>query len=135
MLAISTATLLSVLALASSLTGAVQASGPRPVCTETYDITSGATCDSIAGQVSLTTAELQSLNPTTDCSSPLTVGGRLCIQVNTPACTNYATATDTSCDGLAAQYGLSATQFVAYNDDVNNDCSNLVVGQNYCVTV
>ncbi|KAF8263190.1 hypothetical protein EI94DRAFT_1741571 [Lactarius quietus] len=82
MLAISTATLLSVLALASSLTGAVQASGPQPVCIKTFDITSGATCDSIAGQVGLTTAELQSLNPTTDCNIPLTVGGSLCIQAN-----------------------------------------------------
>jgi hypothetical protein len=53
----------------------------------------------------------------------------LCIAVTTPppTCVQWAPATDTTCDGLASAFGISPNQFFWYNDDVNADCTNLVV--------
>jgi len=134
MRAISTATLLSIFALASSLTGVVQANGPRPQCTQTADITSGATCDSIATQAGLTTPDLQTMNPSTDCSSPLTVGGSLCVKMHKPGCAHHEIATDTTCNALASQYGITPKEFFDYNSSVKNeDCSGLTIGYHYCV--
>jgi len=135
MLAISTATLLSVLALASSLTCVVQANGPQLQCTEMSDIVEGDNCDSKAAEYGLTKSELQSMNPTTDCNQPLPLIGRLCVKMQKPNCTRNATATDTTCNALAAQWELTPILFVGYNDNVNDDCTNLVIGQSYCVSV
>jgi len=52
-----------------------------------------------------------------------------------PDCTRNATATDTTCDGLASQFNITPKQFVGYNDKVNDKCDNLVVGQPYCVAI
>jgi hypothetical protein len=39
------------------------------------------------------------------------------------------TATTTMCDGLLAKWGVTVPNFVAYNGDVNDQCTNLVVNQ------
>jgi hypothetical protein len=66
---------------------------------------------------------------------PTTVDGTLpakqvlCIAGKTPTCTRYAPATDTKCDGLASQYSITPAEFVEYNENVNDDCTNLVAQQ------
>ncbi|KAF8263193.1 hypothetical protein EI94DRAFT_1807629 [Lactarius quietus] len=132
--AFSTAAFLSVLALASPLSDVVRASGPQPQCAETLDTTNATTCNFVASQFNLTTDQILSMNPGLNCNGTLPAGS-ICLKMFTPPCTKNATATSTSCDELAAQNSLTTTQFVAYNDDVNADCTNLVVGQSYCVAV
>ncbi|KAF8272222.1 hypothetical protein EI94DRAFT_1718759 [Lactarius quietus] len=115
MRAIPTATLLSVLTLASSLTGVVQASGPRPQCIGAYD----ATCDSMALEFSLSKAAIQFMNPTMDCGN-LPAGERLCLQMHKAGC---------------ARQAIARHDFVDYNSDVNDKCTNLIVGHHYCIAV
>jgi hypothetical protein len=46
----------------------------------------------------------------------------------TPNCTLNDTATSQTCDGLAAKWNLTVTRFVEYNDDIDDSCNDLVVG-------
>ncbi|KAI0439810.1 hypothetical protein F4803DRAFT_529643 [Xylaria telfairii] len=54
-----------------------------------------------------------------------------------PDCTYYDTAYDSSndCAYFEEWWGLSHTDFVAWNPSVKSDCSGLVVGNSYCVEV
>ncbi|KAN0118397.1 hypothetical protein V8E52_005127 [Russula decolorans] len=135
MLFISTTNLLSVLALASTLTGLVLADGPRSQCIVKLNATDGANCTSIAQQADVNLTTIQSLNPGVNCSGPLSSNDTLCTRQYTPKCTLNETATNQTCDGLASTYNLSTTDFVNYNDNVNGTCGNLTVGQTYCVSI
>ncbi|KAF8263192.1 hypothetical protein EI94DRAFT_1704192 [Lactarius quietus] len=133
MRAISAATLLSIFALASSLTGVVHANSPRLVCDQTIDVEDGATCDSIAAQCGFKKSILQSMNAGINCRGTLPAGQTLCVQAHQPGCKQHAVATCTTCDALAALYNLTPDEFVDYNNSVNDDCTNLVVGKHYCI--
>ncbi|KAH9175679.1 hypothetical protein EDB89DRAFT_329926 [Lactarius sanguifluus] len=69
------------------------------------------------------------MNSGLSCEGTLPAGNVLCIRQTTPTGKLQAPATDTTCDGLMSKLGLSQDQFAEYDDDVNNDCSNLVPGQ------
>ncbi|KAF8470939.1 hypothetical protein DFH94DRAFT_205359 [Russula ochroleuca] len=133
MLSISTANLVSALALCSTLTGLVLATGPRTQCSETYNAPQGATCTSIGEQLGLNPSTIQSMNPGVNCND--LSAGALCLKQWTPVCTLNATATSQTCDGLAEKWDITQSDFVNYNDNVNDACSNLVIGQPYCVSI
>lgn len=59
----------------------------------------------------------------------LPTNSSVCLRQYTPTCTLNATATDKTCDGLASKWSISVDDFVEYNDDVDQGCDNLVVGQ------
>ncbi|KAI9436418.1 hypothetical protein BJY52DRAFT_1328991 [Lactarius psammicola] len=136
MYAISTATFVSILALVSSLAGIAQAA-PQPQCAETSDVKSGDTCDTLGARLGLSKAEIQSMNSGLSCDGTIPVS-TLCIKLSTttkaPACTKPVTATGTTCDGLASQNGIDKATFVKFNPNVNDDCTNLVPGQEYCLS-
>lgn len=135
MFAISPVIFVSVLALASSLAVVVQATGPRTRCIETYDMPQNETCDTLAAKLAANQTEILSMNPGINCNGTLPAGIVLCTRAYTPACTLNATATDTTCDGLASQWNITQATFVGYNDNVNLTCTDLVVGQPYCVSI
>jgi len=137
---ISTAAFVSVLALASSVSSMAvvrQATGPRTQCTQTYNVPQGETCDALASKLGLSQTSIESLNTGITCNgaSAISANQELCIKGQTPTCASYATATDTTCDGLASQGNITPKEFVQYNENVNDDCTNLVVGQPYCVAI
>ncbi|KAI0247489.1 hypothetical protein BJV78DRAFT_1133149 [Lactifluus subvellereus] len=123
MFAISTFVLVSALTLCSTLTGVVQATGPRPVC----DGAQGDTCTSIGQQVGAGQQGLVSMNPGINCGGTLTPGNVICTKQHTPTCALTKPATSTKCDELAAACNITVDKFVEYNDDVNNNCDNLIV--------
>ncbi|KAI9436420.1 hypothetical protein BJY52DRAFT_1329008 [Lactarius psammicola] len=137
MYAISTAAFVSILALVSSLAGVVQAA-PQPHCIEKSDIKSGDTCDTLGARLGLSKAEIQSMNPELSCDGTISVP-KLCIKLSkrapAPACTKLVTALGTTCDVLASQNGIDKATFVKLNPGVNMDCTNLIPGQKYCVSV
>ena len=59
----------------------------------------------------------------------LSTGASVCTKQYTPACTLNATATNQTCTGLAAKSNITTNAFVQYNDDVDDACGNLTVGQ------
>jgi len=142
MFVISTTAFVSVLSLASSVSSlavvgqvAGQSTGLQSQCTETYTVPQSETCDALLSKLGLSQTSIQSLNPGMTCDGTLPANQVLCIKVKTPTCTRQATATATNCDGLASQYNITPAEFVEYNDNVNSDCTNLVVGQSYCVAI
>ena len=62
-------------------------------------------------------------------NSTLPANQVLCIKEQTPTCTLYVHATNTTCDMLASQCNITSKDFVQYNGNVNDECNNLVVGQ------
>ncbi|KAI9430882.1 hypothetical protein H4582DRAFT_1151783 [Lactarius indigo] len=161
MYAISTTTFVSLLALASSLAVVVQATGPRTQCTETYNVPEGETCDTLGALLGANQTAILSMNPGVSCKSllcfvlfsrsrdlnwdvhlfpttgesTLPAGEVLCIKTWDPTCTLNATATDTTCDGLASKWNITQADFINYNDNVNSNCTDLVSGQPYCVSI
>ncbi|KAH9016496.1 hypothetical protein EDB85DRAFT_2155890 [Lactarius pseudohatsudake] len=139
--AISTAAFVSVLALVPSLAAAIPATNPtqQPQCTQTYTVPQAEPCDTLVAKLGLSQADILSLNSGISCDGPIPAGKVLCIQqpkqvsllaqTPAPACKTQAAATDTTCDALATEFGLTPQKFVEYNDNVNSDCTNLVPGQ------
>ena len=58
----------------------------------------------------------------------LTPGDMLCTKQYTPVCTKNATATGSTCDGLANAWNITKDNFVQYNDGINDSCDDLVSG-------
>ncbi|KAI9450778.1 hypothetical protein BJY52DRAFT_1227017 [Lactarius psammicola] len=127
-----TALFVSVLALASSLAGVVQATGPRTRCTETYDVPEGETCDTLGAKLGANQTAILLMNPTITCGGTLPAE-ELCIKAWQPTCSLNTTATSTTCDGLASQWNITRETFISYNDNVNDDCTDLIAGQPVCV--
>ncbi|KAI0292840.1 hypothetical protein B0F90DRAFT_222249 [Multifurca ochricompacta] len=135
MLSFSTATHVFTLILCLTLSDIVRATGPRVLCVERYRISQGDTCASIAPQLGLNQSDVESMNPGVNCSSSALPSGKsLCTRAYTPVCTLNATATQTTCDELAATWEITVNSFVAFNDDVDDACDDLVVGNTYCVS-
>ncbi|KAI0247488.1 hypothetical protein BJV78DRAFT_1285478 [Lactifluus subvellereus] len=137
MFTISTFVLVSALTLCSTLTGVVQAT-PRPVCDVSRPVSNGDTCTSIGQQVGVGQQALESMNPGINCGSTLTPGEAICTKQRTPTCilNKPATSNLKTCDQLAAAYGITMDDLIAYNDNVNNNnCDNLVIGNTYCVSI
>ncbi|KAH9973923.1 hypothetical protein BJV74DRAFT_731403, partial [Russula compacta] len=115
------------LALCSSLTSLVLATGPKTQCVGAS--WAGATCNSIAQGVGMSQSQIASMNPGISCDGTLPTNSSICLKQYTPPCTLNATATDKTCDGLASKWNISVNDFAAYNDNVDQGCDNLVVGQ------
>ncbi|KAH9992904.1 hypothetical protein BJV77DRAFT_1000571 [Russula vinacea] len=133
MLSMSTAYLVSALALCSTLTGLVLATGPRTQCSVKYTVQQGANCTSVGQDADVDPSTIQSMNPGINCND--LSAGSLCLRQWTPVCAINATATSQTCDSLAEKWNITPSIFVNYNDNVNDACSNLVIGQPYCVSI
>ena len=119
---------------------------------------SGDTVASIAKLTNTTTAGLISWNPELSTGTPsgLVVGKAICVKfptgdytlfpapipsnlaqaakVNTSTCAEYYTIkSGDSCAGIETNFALTNTKFLALNPGVNAQCTNIVIGQAYCV--
>ncbi|KAI9440936.1 hypothetical protein H4582DRAFT_1940237 [Lactarius indigo] len=123
-------------------------------CTDTFTVPQAEPCDTLVTKLGLSKADILSLNSGLSCDSNIPAGKVLCIKdpkqkspralppkpqnpapAQAPACKTHATATETTCNGLAPKFGLTPKKFVEFNNNVNEDCTNLVPGQAYCVAL
>ncbi|GJE85421.1 hypothetical protein PsYK624_015000 [Phanerochaete sordida] len=112
----------------------IVAKGPRSSCVEIYNAKPTDSCASITAWSGVTTDELMALNPDLhDCGPPMDVH-EVCLRSYTPTCVVWQPATETTCEGLAAAWQITPADFVALNDDVDDACDDLVVGEQYCVS-
>ncbi|KAH7919459.1 hypothetical protein BV22DRAFT_1133822 [Leucogyrophana mollusca] len=52
----------------------------------------------------------------------------------TASCTEYYTVVSgDTCDLIEGEYDITATQFLTWNPEINTDCTNLIIGEAYCV--
>ncbi|KAK1751404.1 hypothetical protein QBC47DRAFT_434461 [Echria macrotheca] len=135
-------------------------SGTTNACYRWYVIQSGDSCSLIEASFGITFAQLQGWNPSlkSDCSN-LLLGEAYCVEGGT-AVTATATSTSTfatpgaptpsgttgqcfvfhtvvsgdSCFAIEQTYGITMAQLQAWNPQLASDCSNLLLGDAYCVS-
>ncbi|KAL3478574.1 hypothetical protein BJX99DRAFT_256470 [Aspergillus californicus] len=135
-------------------------SGVPDFCNRWHLVVNGESCTGIAAQYRLTVAELRELNPALNAQcSNLRGAFAICVRVwvdteTTPTPTTTTTAgppgptgsgtsatctkwhlleDGDSCDSIIAEYGIILSRFRQLNRSVDSTCSNLVVGNAYCV--
>ncbi|KAI9344237.1 hypothetical protein DFJ73DRAFT_840701 [Zopfochytrium polystomum] len=121
-------------------------SGPAPApptCAWVYIVMEGQDCGFIAKQLNLTTAQLQSYNPSYSCTS-IIPGKALCITPPTCYCTPrpyplyccqevYVIKSGDSCWSIAQSYGVTVEYLQAINPSLDCYASPIYPFQQLCV--
>ncbi|KAJ7894191.1 hypothetical protein B0H14DRAFT_2683543 [Mycena olivaceomarginata] len=120
-------------------------------CTEYYIALSGDTCATIEETFGISLTQFIALNPgiNSECTNFLAEEaycvstaaitgppGNLVAGSLTPAegCEEYYTIeSGDTCNLVAGEWGLTVAQFVALNPEINAECTNLFLGEAYCV--
>ncbi|KAF5329714.1 hypothetical protein D9619_009152 [Psilocybe cf. subviscida] len=124
-------------------------------CAQFYTVKSGDGCTSITSNFSLTTTQFLSINaglnpqctnlvvglaycvfPTTPFSSAASSGppSNVAAGTITSGCTQYYTvASGDSCGTIESVFNLTSSQFIAFNPEINSQCTNILLGEAYCV--
>ncbi|CAK5269211.1 unnamed protein product [Mycena citricolor] len=117
-------------------------------CTNYYTVASGNSCATIESQFNLTLAAFITLNPEINqqCTN-LALGEAYCVASSnstvppnvapgtiTQGCTQYYTiASGDGCASVESTFHLTFAQFQAMNPELNAQCTNLALGEAYCV--
>ncbi|KAH0580623.1 hypothetical protein H2248_002112 [Termitomyces sp. 'cryptogamus'] len=130
------------------------ADGTRTVaCGNYYDVQDGDTVDSVSELVGVNATELETWNLELSSGSLPETGSAICIvfpmgnytlipvppPINvypnaTTACSQYYTVqSGDGCSSIAAAFGLTSDQLSALNPGLKTDCTNLILGEAYCV--
>ncbi|KAI0821517.1 hypothetical protein BC629DRAFT_1587771 [Irpex lacteus] len=132
---ISLAKVASLAVTVACATSLVQAWGPRVQCVETYRPKSTESCQDITAWSAVPVSTIEEYNPGITCNAPINQEV-VCLRQFTPVCTLNVTATETTCNYLLKPTTnvTSVAQFVQMNDNVDDKCDNLVIGEPYCVS-
>ncbi|KAF8816938.1 hypothetical protein BYT27DRAFT_7154018 [Phlegmacium glaucopus] len=121
-------------------------------CLSYYTVVSGDTCSVIEDRFNITLTDITTWNPeiNSGCTN-IQLGLAYCVSFNTtttgppppPAnlatgslnnCTTYYTVVSgDNCPAVETTYNISASDFFRWNPEVSFDCSNILVGEAYCV--
>ncbi|PPQ83437.1 hypothetical protein CVT25_007028 [Psilocybe cyanescens] len=133
----------------TNLAGGTIANG----CGYYYNVNAGDNCTSVEQYFNITDTDFKNYNenPSVPCPS-LTVGSAVCVQVLNatdtipPIPTNAAAGSAPSgcarwytivmgdgCTSVEQKFSLTAAQFFTLNPEVKTDCTNLGLGEAYCV--
>ncbi|KKK25242.1 hypothetical protein ARAM_003183 [Aspergillus rambellii] len=97
----------------------------------TYSVVSGDNCEAIAEKYNVSTGTLIAINDIySDCSN-LDIGQSLCIPLE---CTTYLVQSGDTCNGIANSSNTTFQQLVAWNPALGSWCTNLLSGENICVS-
>ncbi|KAF8908651.1 hypothetical protein CPB84DRAFT_1767170 [Gymnopilus junonius] len=122
-------------------------------CGYYYFVSQGDNCTWVEDYFNMTDSDFQTYNDNLAAPCPsLTVGSAVCVQVLNvtdtlpPTPTNaaagsapsgcakwYTIVSGDSCSSVEQAFGLSSTAFFALNPEVKSDCTNLGLGEAYCV--
>ncbi|KAJ7751586.1 hypothetical protein B0H16DRAFT_1547596 [Mycena metata] len=120
-------------------------------CTEYHTVVSGDDCASIESMFSLSLAQFIAMNPELNAGcTNLALGDAYCVASSnststgppanvapgtiTAGCTEYHTVVSgDGCVSIESTFGLSPAQFIAMNPELNAGCTNLALGDAYCV--
>ncbi|KAF9218595.1 hypothetical protein BS17DRAFT_741937 [Gyrodon lividus] len=104
-------------------------------CTRTYTVQEGDICDGISAAHSVSTYQLAVVNINTidaECSN-LVPGANICLGLQGQDCsTTYVVEKDDTCDDISGAYGVNTTILYMNNPQINEDCSNIYVGEVLC---
>ncbi|KIJ64104.1 carbohydrate-binding module family 50 protein [Hydnomerulius pinastri MD-312] len=106
-------------------------------CTRTYTIQEGDICDSISAAQNVSTYQLAVVNINTidaECNN-LSPGASLCLGWQGEDCsTTYVVKKDDTCDDISGTWGVNNTILYMNNPQINEDCSNIYVGEVLCTS-
>ncbi|KAL0948339.1 hypothetical protein HGRIS_010925 [Hohenbuehelia grisea] len=102
-------------------------------CTQTYTVVSGDSCSAIPQKNSISTHQLNKLNPNLNCNT-LFVGQQLCVVDSAYNCQPvYTVKSGDSCWDIANTRGTTVDTLIANNPEVGSGCGSLQIGQVLCV--
>ncbi|KAJ6507000.1 glycoside hydrolase superfamily [Mycena sanguinolenta] len=115
---------------------------PPPTCAQTYTVVSQDTCSIIESKTGLNDTQLRALNPgiNDDCTN-LQIGQTLCVTgasggtspPSSGCAQNYTVVSGDTCSIIEKKTGLNDTQLRELNPEINDDCTNLQLGETLCV--
>ncbi|KAI0954351.1 hypothetical protein AcV7_007610 [Taiwanofungus camphoratus] len=144
----------------STPTASPTAPGTIPTgCTQYYTVVSGDNCGSVDAKFNITLAQFLAWNTGVDSSCDnLELGYQYCVAGPPLSTTTTATPTSSSpaasptapgvisgcteyytvvsgdyCSEIETKFNITSAEFLAWNTDLNSDCSNLEAGYEYCV--
>ncbi|KAF8123012.1 hypothetical protein EV363DRAFT_791836 [Boletus edulis] len=104
-------------------------------CTRYYTVQPGDICDKISAQNNVSTYQLAVVNDNIidpECDN-LNPGSSICLGWTGEDCsTTYVVQLDDTCDDIAYAYNINETIFWDNNPQLNQDCTNLYVGEVVC---
>ncbi|KAI9570925.1 hypothetical protein HD554DRAFT_2203705 [Boletus coccyginus] len=112
-------------------------SAGNPGCTRSYTVKAGDICDSISAANNVSTYQLAVINDNIidpDCDN-LMPGSTLCLGWQGQDCsTTRVVKLGDTCDGITYASGVNETIFYLNNPQLNEDCTNLYVGEVVCTS-
>ncbi|KAJ7186092.1 hypothetical protein C8R46DRAFT_1289630 [Mycena filopes] len=117
-------------------------------CTEYYTVLSGDSCSTLETHFDLTLSQFISMNPEIDATcANLALGDAYCVRSSnatvpanvapgtiTSGCIQYYTiVSGDSCTTVEDQFNLVLAEFIRMNPEINENCSNLLLDEAYCV--
>ncbi|KAI0168254.1 LysM domain protein [Pestalotiopsis sp. NC0098] len=127
--------------LIAGLASVTNALEQRAVTSEPAPTTSVPSTTSTTLQTSITTpASSTSIGPTSGTAISTTTSTAPSVSPTMPGlaanCDGfYKVVSGDQCNTIAAKYGVSTAQFLSWNSEVNNECTNLWLGYYVCVHV
>ncbi|KAJ8592563.1 hypothetical protein M405DRAFT_733094 [Rhizopogon salebrosus TDB-379] len=104
-------------------------------CTRTYVAQSGDICDSISQANQVSTYQLAVVNYgiIDDACDNLVVGNTYCLGWEGEDCTTtYVVQANDICDSISAAAGINNTILYENNPQINDDCTNIYIGEVLC---
>lgn len=121
-------------------------------CTGYYDVVSGDSCPAIEAKFNITDFLFRMMNPEINSAcSNIIVGEAYCVQTSnattsnvpnnvasgtiTTGCNEYYTiVSGDNCNTIESKFGITDTQFHTWNPEINSGCTNIILGEAYCVS-
>lgn len=111
-------------ALSSSTAAPSSSASSGPTCSNPYKVQDDDTCDSIALAQNVSTEGILNSGGISSSCSNLHAVGSLCLP---PPCVLYQVQVDDTCESILEAYpGITGSQFLAWNPNVNRICGNLM---------
>jgi len=105
-------------------------------CTRNATIQAGDTCDAVSTRYGVSTFQLALVNEASiseNCDN-LTPGEIICLGIQGQDCTKvYTVVANDTCQWIEEMYGVSNATLVANNPQIDEECSNIYVGEVLCV--
>jgi len=116
------------------ITAAVANAGAS--CTRHYTVEQGDTCDIISLKNAVSTYQLAAVNVGVidDICYNLVPGMEVCLATEGEDCTEaYLVVENDTCGAIAESFGMNSTMLMNNNPNINDECSNIYVGEVLCV--
>ncbi|KAF5337649.1 hypothetical protein D9758_013017 [Tetrapyrgos nigripes] len=121
----------------TTVTTTTTTSAPGPTstaCTKLTTIQPGDSCEAIAQRNSISTFDLQLINPPNICAN-LISGQAICVGSPLVNCSSVYTVdgTEGGCSNIAQSHDIDLNTLLALNPNVNSGCTNIFPGEVLCV--